>query len=138
MRVLVLAVFLCGSACAQLPKGFYAWWSSPVAEGLNLSNDQRRDIRQTIKEYRPRLLEIRASLERAELDLETQFNQSPVDTKKAGEAIEKLAAARADLTRTLSLMSLKLRTFLTAQQWEELQRKRPLRGDGKQADQSTH
>jgi Spy/CpxP family protein refolding chaperone len=128
MQRLVLFVLLfAATAYAQMPRSLYPWWSKPVAQELNLSIEQKRQVRQTIKEYRPRLVELRASVDRAEADLETQFNQQPVDARKANDAIERLASARADLTRTLSQMSLKLRTVLTEPQWEELQRRRPER-----------
>ncbi len=128
-QVFVLVLLLSTPAFAQLPRSLYPWWSKPVAQELNLSIDQKRQVRQTIKEYRPRLVELRATVDRAEANLETQFNQQPVDARKANDAIEQLASARADLTRTLSQMSLKLRTVLTQPQWEELQRKRPVRGE---------
>jgi hypothetical protein len=128
VRVAALAWLFAASAPAQLPKGFYAWWGSPVVHDLNLSDEQRRLIRSTVKDYRPHLMELRAEVERAEGDLEYQFNQQPVDPRKANEAIDRLAAARADLTRTLSQMSLKLRTVLSQQQWQELQRRRPVKG----------
>jgi len=38
-----------------------------------------------------------------------------------------LIAARTDLTRSLTELSLKLRVLLTAQQWQQLQRLRPNR-----------
>jgi Spy/CpxP family protein refolding chaperone len=123
-----LALVFASSASAQLPKGFYAWWGSPVVRDLNLSLEQKQQIRSTVKDYRPHLVELRAEVERAEGDLEYQFNQQPVDSRKANEAIDRLAAARSDLTRTLSQMSLKLRTVLTQQQWQELQRRRPVKG----------
>jgi Spy/CpxP family protein refolding chaperone len=119
---------LAASAQAQLPKGFYAWWGSPVVQDLNLSDDQKKQIRLTVKEYRPHLTELRAEVERANGDLEYQFNQQPVDTRKANEAIDRLAAARADLTRTISQMSLKLRAVLSQQQWQELQKRGPVKG----------
>ena len=131
-RVLCFALFaslFAAPALAQLPRNLYPWWSKPVAQELNLSVEQKKQVRETIKAYRPRLLELRASVDRAEAELETQFNQQPVDARKANDAIDRLASARADLTRTLSQMSLKLRTVLTEQQWEELQRRRPVRGD---------
>jgi Spy/CpxP family protein refolding chaperone len=81
-----------------------------------------------MREFRPHLIDIRAEVEKAEIDLQTQFDQDPVDQGKANQAIDHLIAARSDLTRTLSELSLRLRTVLTAQQWQELQRRRPLRG----------
>lgn len=123
----MLALGLAAVVPAQLPKGFYPWWGSPVVHDLNLSDDQKQQIRTTVKDYRPHLVELRAEVERAEGDLEYQFNQQPVDTRKANEAIDRLAAARSDLTRTLSQMSLKLRAVLTQQQWQELQKRRPIK-----------
>jgi Spy/CpxP family protein refolding chaperone len=128
LRLFAIVVLFAVAAPAQLPKGFYAWWGSPVVRDLNLSDEQKRQIRSTVKDYRPHLVELRAEVERAEGDLEYQFNQQPVDTRKANEAIDRLAAARSDLTRTLSQMSLKLRAVLTQRQWQELQQRRPIKG----------
>lgn len=128
MRVIAILALFSLSLAAQLPKPFYPWWSSQVVKDLNLNQGQRIQVRTTIRDYRGRLLDLRSQIETAERDLEYQFNQQPVDGAKANEAIERLAGARADLTRTLSQMSLKLRAVLTQQQWQELQKRRPLRG----------
>ena len=129
LRLLALAVLMSGASFAQLPKGFYAWWNQPVARTLNLTNPQRREIRETVAQYRPRLMELRVEVNKAEANLQDQFDQDPVDNAKVSQAIERLVTARGDLTRTLSQMSLKLRVLLTAQQWQQLQRNRPGRGD---------
>jgi Spy/CpxP family protein refolding chaperone len=138
-RAVVLAVvgaLVCSVAgLAQLPRPTFAWWSSPIAQDLKLTDDQRNQIRLTIKDYRPRLLELRASLERAESDLENEFNQASVDSRKANDAIDRFASARGDLTRTLSQMSLRLRTVLKPEQWEELQRKLAARAQDKKGGQ---
>ena len=102
------------------------WWDSPVVQDLNLTEAQQTEIRATVKEYRDRVVDIRKAIESADRDLEAVFNnENPVDQRKASEAIERLAAARGDMTRALSQMSLKLRTVLTAEQWQELQRRQP-------------
>jgi Spy/CpxP family protein refolding chaperone len=125
-RYLLIALLLSGSLFAQMPKSLYAWWSKPViAKQLNLTNVQRQQIRSTVIQYRPRLIDIRAEVNKAEIDLQAQFDHDPVDQAQANQAIERLIAARTDLTRTLSQMSLKLRTVLTEQQWRDLQRLRP-------------
>jgi Spy/CpxP family protein refolding chaperone len=125
-RYMFLALLLSTSLWAQMPKSLYAWWSKPViAKQLNLTNVQRQQIRSTVIQYRPRLIDIRAEVNKAEIDLQEQFDHDPVDQARANQAIERLIAARTDLTRTLSQMSLKLRTVLTEQQWRDLQRLRP-------------
>lgn len=129
LRAMVLALAFAVCAPAQLPKGFYAWWSRPeITRSLNLTPVQRQQIRATVQQYRPHLLNVRSTVLRAEQDLTQEFNRSPVIPAKADEAIARLVDARSDLTRTLSEMSLKLRLVLTDQQWQELQRQQPTPG----------
>ena len=112
-----------------MPKSFYAWWSRPeIRRDLRLTPEQQREIQATVNQYRPHLIDIRAEVDKAEIDLEAQFDHDPVDMAKANQAIEQLIAARSDLTRTLSQLSLKLRAVLNQQQWQQLQRLRPLPG----------
>ena len=131
-RCILIGILLSGSVFGQMPKSLYAWWSKPVvARQLNLTNVQRQQIRATVVQFRPHLIDIRAEVNKAEIDLQAEFDHDPVDQTKTNQAIERLIAARADLTRTLSQMSLKLRTVLTEQQWRDLQRLRP----GKEEEQ---
>jgi len=73
------------------------------------------------------LMDLREAVQRADSDLEIALGESPVDQRKANEAIEHLATARGELTRTLSQMTLRLRTILTNEQWQELQRRQAQR-----------
>jgi Spy/CpxP family protein refolding chaperone len=125
-RLLALTILVAGIAAAQAPRAYFPWWDSAVVRDLNLSSDQARQIRQNVKEYRVRLLESRAAVERAELDLEQIFNDDNVDQKKANDAIERLVNARSEMTRAFAQMSIRLRTVLTAEQWQQLQQRRPL------------
>jgi Spy/CpxP family protein refolding chaperone len=129
-RLLILVLVLAGGLCAQMPRGIYAWWSRPqIARDLNLSPAQREQIRASVQQFRPHLLNVRAAVNQAEQALADQFDRSPVDPAKTNEAIERLVDARSDLTRTLTRLSLKLRLVLTEQQWQELQRRRPVKGN---------
>src|SRR5579864_983128 len=136
-RYVLIAVLVSGSLSAQMPKSLYAWWSKPViAKQLNLTNVQRQQIRATVLEFRPHLIDVRAEVNKAEIDLQAQFDHDPVDQAKANQAIDRLITARTDLTRTLSQMSLKLRTVLTEQQWRDLERLRPGLGEDLPATES--
>lgn len=104
------------------------WWDWPIVKDLNLTEDQTQKIRETVKEYRSKLIDERATAEKAEGELEDLFNEGNVDERKASEAIDRLANARADLTRTMSQMSLRLRSVLTQEQWRELRKRSPMRG----------
>ncbi len=129
-RLLLLAMLAAATLSAQLPKNFYAWWNKPeIVRDLRLTPVQREQIRATIQQYRPHLLNVRAAVNQAEQALAEQFDRSPVNPGKTNEAIERLVDARSDLTRTLSQLSLKLRLILTDEQWQELQRRRPLPGN---------
>jgi Spy/CpxP family protein refolding chaperone len=130
LRSTMLVFILSGCSFAQMPKGVYNWWSRPqIAQSLNLSPAQRQQIRATVVQYRSHLMDVRARVNQAEQDLADQFNRDPVDPGKTNEATERLTAARSDLTRTITQLSLKLRLVLTEQQWQELQRHRPGQGE---------
>lgn len=117
-------IVLAGTLLAQPPRGSFNWWESPLTQDINLSEDQRVKIRDTIREFRPKLIDLRASLEKAEIDTEEALNDDSFDQKRANEAIERLVGARGEMTRLMSQMSIRLRATLTVEQWKELQRKR--------------
>ena len=131
IRVALLLVLFVGSVFAQRPRGFFPWWDRPVARDLNLSAQQQRQIRTTVRDYRGKLMEARAAVEKAETEFEDAFNAEPMDERRAEAALENLAQARANLTRAFSQMSLKLRLVLTAEQWKELQKRQPGEGRGR-------
>lgn len=125
----ILALPLIGSG--QMP-GMTPWWDGPIAQNLGLSDDQSKQIREVVRESRGQLIQLRGAVQSAEADLRDEMNQDKVDSRKAEAAIDKAVAARAELTRAVSLMTLKLRMTLTVDQWRELQRRqaRPAGGPG--------
>ena len=108
---------------AQPPQRPRPWWDGEVARDLNLSDAQTRQIRETQKEFRPRMKELRDNVNKAEAELDAAFNEDPVDQVKANEAILRLAAAHSEMTKAVSQMDLKLRMILTPQQWQDLKEK---------------
>jgi Spy/CpxP family protein refolding chaperone len=126
----VIFLLAAGALCAQPPRGFYNWWDSPVAKDLNLSDDQMKQIRATVRDHRTKLIDARASVEKAEAEMEDAFNDESFSQARAGDAIERLVAARSELTRVFSQMSMRLRSVLTAEQWSELQKRRPRQAVG--------
>ena len=122
----ILAMLLVpGAAFAQGPRGGGGipggqWWDSPVANGLNLTDAQNKQIHSIVAEYRSRLIDLRANEEKAQGDFQDIFNDAPADQRRANDAIERLGNARAEMTKTISQMSLKMRNVLTAEQWQQL------------------
>jgi Spy/CpxP family protein refolding chaperone len=103
--------------------GFFPWWDSPMVNGLDLTDAQRTEIRSVVREYRGRMLEVRQTVQKAEDDLDAVFNEDTVDQRKGSEAIDRLTKARAEMTRSVSEMSLQMRAVLTPQQWQELRQR---------------
>jgi Spy/CpxP family protein refolding chaperone len=117
-----LAFALAIPAVAQPP---VAWWENPVANGVQLSDAQKERLNQIVREHRDRLMQKREESERAERELEAVFNADTVDFFRGRQAIDQLTKARTAFTQDLSMMTLKLRAVLTADQWRELQSRRP-------------
>lgn len=128
-RLILLVLASLTSAFAQGPApGFFPWWDTPLVRDLGLSEDQQQKIRATVQEYRDRLARERTELRYAENQLQDTFNADQIDEATANKAIEKAIARKGEMTRTISQMSLKLRLILTAQQWQELRKRRPMEG----------
>ncbi|MGH9647531.1 MAG: Spy/CpxP family protein refolding chaperone [Bryobacteraceae bacterium] len=109
---------------AQGPRGgFFPWWDSPMVSGLDLTDTQRAEIHSVIREYRGRMVEVRDAVQKAEGDLDAVFNEDTVDQQRGSEAIDRLTKARAEMTKSVSEMSLRMRAVLTTPQWQELQRR---------------
>lgn len=128
--LLVLTLLAGGTLCAQPPRGFYNWWDSPVAKDLNLSDDQMKQIRSTVRDFRTKLIDARAAVEKAEAEMEDSFNEESFSQARANDAIERLVAARSEMTRSFSQMSMRLRAILSSEQWTELQKRRPRQAVG--------
>jgi len=121
--VTVALLLLPTHAAAQAP--MFPWWNSPLARNIGLDEQQARQVRPVVQEARGRLMDMRTDVERAESELSDQMSADPVDSRRASEAIEKVVSARAELTRALAQMSLRLRMVLTPEQWKQLQQARP-------------
>jgi Spy/CpxP family protein refolding chaperone len=130
MTVLVVPVVLLGQARQGPAWWENPWWNSPLVQNLDLNEAQQKEIRTTVREYRGHLMDLREAVQRADSDLQVALDQNPLDQRKANEAIERLATARGELTRTISQMTLRLRTILTNEQWQELQRRQEERRQG--------
>jgi Spy/CpxP family protein refolding chaperone len=122
-KLIGLFVFCAALTCAQSPETT-AWWDSPVVQNLNLSQDQQAQIRNRVREYRDRLIEQRAAVQKAEANLQDVMDEDQVNEGRAQEAIDRVVAARGDLLRSVSQMSLRLRLVLTPEQWQTLKARR--------------
>ena len=125
-KALLFVPMLASLVCAQgrgdrFPGGIGGqWWDNPVANGLNLSDAQNKQIHSIVAEYRSKLIDLRANEEKAQGDFQDVFNDAPADQRRANDAIDRLSNARGEMTRVISQMSLKMRNVLSAEQWQQL------------------
>ena len=107
------------------PNELFAWWDSPIVNDLKVTDDQKKQIKTIVRDYRNKLIDMRAAVEKADGDLNDILNEDKIDMKRATDAVDKMATAKADLNRNLTLMSVSLRAVLTPTQWKELQKRQP-------------
>lgn len=131
LRLLLLLIATLPLALAQNRANF-PWWNSPVRADLGLSPAQNRKIQQIVRSYRPRLLDARNEVQKAEGDLEDILNDAEPNPQAAHAVIERVTTARANSSRVFLQMSVELRNVLTFDQWrllvrrwDEVKNKRP-------------
>jgi len=127
MKVIFLVVLAAALPVAgqNMHEGPFNWWDSPVVKDLNLSPEQLQKVQSTVHDSRSKLIDLHATVQKAELDVEDAFNADNFDVKRAAEAVDRLSAARAETGRSLAQLSVHLRGILTTEQWKELQKRRP-------------
>ena len=80
-------------------------------------------------QHREKLIDLRASLEKAELELEPLMSDDQPNEGKILAQIDKVAQARAELEKANARFLLAIRSKLTPEQWKQVQEiPRPTRG----------
>jgi Spy/CpxP family protein refolding chaperone len=102
-----------------------------LAQDLNLSDTQQKQISTICQDSYKKLSDLRETTRNSEAELQAAFDESPVDQHKSSDAIEHLTAARSELFRATSQMDLKIRTVLTDEQWHELKQRERRMGPGR-------
>ncbi len=119
------------------PQGNHGrWWNNPeMVEKLKLTDDQRKQMDGILLQHRETLIDLRASVEKAELQMEPLMrDDQPNETKILGQ-IDKVAQARAELEKANARFLLAIRGKLTPEQWKTLQAERGNRhGDKREGE----
>jgi Spy/CpxP family protein refolding chaperone len=144
--VLALAAPLAGANEFDLPPG--KWWENPrLVEHIGLAEEQQDQIREVVFTYARRMIDLKADVEKAGLDLAESVDQEIFDPAPVRAAHAVFQTARHKLENERFEMLLEVRQILTYEQWrriEELkqrikqnrsQQRRPgARGTGPQGD----
>ena len=97
------------------------WWNNPkVVERLKLTDEQRKAFDGILLDHRAKLIDLRASLEKAELTLEPLMSDDSPNEAKILAQIDKVAQARAELEKANAGFLLAIRAKLTPEQWNHV------------------
>src|ERR1039458_4053595 len=141
----IASVLLAGSAWAQMPGGGPGpgpgmegrrppferafgghgiegrWWNNPkIADRLKLTDEQRKEFDNILLQHREKLIDLRANVEKAELEMEPLVRADQPDEGKILAQIDKVAQARAELEKANARYLLALRSKITPDQWKQL------------------
>jgi Spy/CpxP family protein refolding chaperone len=98
------------------------WWNNPrMVEQLKLTDEQRKAMDGILQEHKMKLVDLRGSLQKAELELEPMVKQDQPNETALLAQIDKVAQARADLEKANARFLLALRGKLTPDQWKQVQ-----------------
>jgi Spy/CpxP family protein refolding chaperone len=98
------------------------WWNNPkLVERLKLTEEQRKAFDAVLQEHREKLIDLRGSLEKAEVAMEPLMSADQPNEGKILAQIDRLAQARAELEKANARFLLAIRAKLTPEQWKQLQ-----------------
>jgi len=98
------------------------FWNNPrTVAALKLTDDQRKAMDGILQEHRMKLVDLEASLKKAELEMEPLMKADTPDQAAILAQIDKVAQARAELEKANARFLLALRGKLTPDQWKQLQ-----------------
>jgi Spy/CpxP family protein refolding chaperone len=106
------------------------WWNNPrVVERLKLTDEQRKAFDGILLAHREKLVDLKAGLEKAELEMEPLMSADQPDEAKIVSQIDKVAQARAELEKANDRFLLAIRVKLTPEQWKQIQAFRANHGE---------
>jgi periplasmic protein CpxP/Spy len=103
------------------------WNDSEIATKINLTDQQKQQLESSFTNYRLKLIDQRAAVEREEVKLEPLLQSDRLDESAITHQIDALIAARGQLEKTTAMMGVDIRKVLTTDQWKQL---KELRGRG--------
>lgn len=113
------------------------FWNNPdVVKQLNLTDDQRKAMDGIVQDHRMKLIDMQATLQKAELALGPLMKADTPDRAAIEAQIDRVVAARADLEKANARFLLDIRMQLKPDQWKQLQTMHQnrmhdgMRGDG--------
>jgi Spy/CpxP family protein refolding chaperone len=118
--VTCLVVGPCLAGDFDLPGG--TWWEDArLASYLELSAEQREEIRTRVYDHARRMVDLNAAVKKSEIELHDRVGRSEFDPDAIRAAFAAFQTARQRLDAERFEMLLGVREALTAEQWDKLQ-----------------
>lgn len=106
------------------------WWHNPdLAKQLAITDAQQKKMDDIFQQSRLKLIDRSAALQKEEVILEPLLSADPPQESAILSQIDRIAQARAELEKANARMLLGIRSILTHDQWEQLQKLGPPRRD---------
>lgn len=97
------------------------WWNNQdMIEKLKLTEDQRKAMDQILLDHQKELIDKRADVEKAEVDMEPLMQDDQPNEARVLAQIDKVAQARAELEKANARFLLAIRGKLSPDQWKGL------------------
>ena len=99
------------------------WWKRPrIAQELAITPEQDAELEKIFARSKPKLIDLRADLEKKQFDYEQSMQAESTDRKTVEAKIEAREESRARLQKELALMELDMKQVLKPDQRERLMR----------------
>lgn len=116
-----LAPSLAAAQLLPIPPG--RWWDRPrVAQELVLSEEQKGKLESMMIDQARALVDLKAVVEKAEIDLRVAADSEPFDPERVRAAFSALQQARVRMEGERFEMLVQVRQTLTALQWTKLKK----------------
>jgi Spy/CpxP family protein refolding chaperone len=118
--VLALAASLAGANEFDLPPG--KWWENPrLVEHIELTEEQQGLIKDVVFTHARRMIDLKADVDKAGLDLADSVDQEVFDTAPVRAAYAVFQTARHKLENERFEMLLEVRQILSYEQWQKIE-----------------
>ena len=118
-----LAAASASAQMAEVPPG--KWWKRPaIVRELGLTEEQQEKLDAIFAKNRRDFIDLKADVERKQLDVDELMAKKDSDPKKVAAAIDSVEQARGKLRKSVSMMILDMRGVLTDAQWKSVVERR--------------
>jgi len=98
------------------------WWkNSEIAQQLGITDQQRQQLEQAFVEHRMKLADLNAAVEKQEIKLQALMDTDQPPEGQVMAQLDQLLAARGNLEKEFTAMTLNFRRIVTPEQWRKLQ-----------------